>query len=114
MCFSPCPKLLTKYETLVNTDTHVHKQFLTAKTDYHIQIFSILFVLYYITVLVKIFSENIFSSFFMKIYLLFCLNEILCTPEVTSVSTQMKEYGILGILKFSPDITSTPIKFHQE
>lgn len=50
----------------------------------------------------------------MKIYLLFCLNEILCTPEVTSVSTQMKEYGILGILKFSPDITSTPIKFHQE
>lgn len=49
----------------------------------------------------------------MKIYLLFCLNEI-CTSEIKGVSTQMKGYGILGILKFSPDVTSTPKKFHHE
>lgn len=53
MCFSSYPKLLTKYETLVNTDTSVHKQFLTTKTSYCIQIFSIISLVYYRTVFVN-------------------------------------------------------------
>lgn len=107
LCFSLCPKLPTKHETLIHRDTYAHKQFLTAKTDYHIQIFSMIFVLYYRKSISKSkFSVKTYS--FMKIYLLFCLNEILCTPEIKGASTQRKRYGILGILKFIPDVTSTP------
>lgn len=50
----------------------------------------------------------------MKSYLLFCLKEILCTPEIKGVSPQRKGYGILGILKFSPDGSGTPKKFPHE
>lgn len=61
ICFPPCAKLLTKYEALVNMDTYVHKQFLTAKIDYDIQIISIIFVLYYIILYIAVLVNQNFQ-----------------------------------------------------